>query len=169
MPRLLKRATLLAGLLLLIVTLGLGSRRQSPFDEYVPVVVQPRQNDGTTRLVQVWAGSGAVLPITPDDVLDTQTLGIFDDGNTCAYADVWQEDSVTDYRRASHYAPLAPRIVDYVRATSNAPQGQRIVQNAVYGSIVVSSDGKWVLYRQSEPSTGQPFIALNVATGQEWN
>ncbi|MBZ0320454.1 MAG: hypothetical protein K8L91_28835, partial [Anaerolineae bacterium] len=153
MPRLLKLATLLMGLLLLVVTVGLGSRRQTPFDDYVPVVMQPRQNDGTTRLVQVWSGSGAVLPITPGYVQDAQTLGVFDDGTTYAYAVGWHDYSV----------------VDYMRASPNAPQGQRIVRNALYGSIMVSPDGKWVLYRQSDPSTGQPFVALNVETGQEWN
>lgn len=153
MPRLLKFTTFLMGLLLLVVTLGLMSRRQTPFDDYVPIIMQPRQNDGTTRLVQVWEGSGAVLPITPGYVKDAQMLGVFDDGNTFAYAVVHDDYSV----------------VDYMRANPNAPQGQRIVRNALYGSLVVSPDGKWVFYRQSDPATDQPFIALEVETGQQWN
>ncbi|KAB2860138.1 MAG: hypothetical protein F9K46_10475 [Anaerolineae bacterium] len=151
MTRLLKLTVFLMGLILLLLTLSEAFIRRSPFDDYVPIVVQPPQKDGTVEMVQAWPGRSTTLSMTSHHSRQIRVLGVFNEGQTVAYGAIKDD----------------PSTMDYMLADAATPQGRRVINGILNGSLTISPDGKWVLYQTADAQ--RSFIVRQVETGQQWN
>ncbi len=153
MTRLLRMTGLLAGLCLLLLTLGGLALRPTDNSDWVPIVAQTRPTDGHVRLVQLWPGVPTPLPLMDAYAIDVHFEGIFAAGTTITYAALAE-----DYT-----------LEDYYQSDVETPRGRRIFHQGIYASAVASPDGAWVLYMQNDPILTLPYWAIHLPTGRRWH